>query len=408
MSKRILFCLALLISINKQVFSQQENEQTFEINFNGYVHWTAIYDSRQTVAAREGHFFLYPKNKELDANGTDVNAAANFNMLVIQTRAGVSIKGPSFLGAKTNGLIEAEFLGNSDNDVNGMRLRHSYINFDWQNTSLLIGQTWIPLFVVEVFPQQIGSSTGAPIQPFGRNPQIRLTQKFDKFKTIFALLSHRDYLSSGPNQSSVEYLRNAITPDAHIQLQYNEKNMVLGIGGEYKNLRPALKTELGYTTKKKVNGYAAISFCKFTFSPVTLRLYGLYGANLTDYTMLGGYAATNVDSSTMIRDYTPTKTYSVWTDVSYGDKLEYGIFAGYTKNLGADKEVITPFYGRGMDIDHIYRIAPRIQYTEGKVKTSFEVEFTSAAYGKNDSKGKVIDAQKVLNTRAYVAAFYFF
>ena len=109
-------------------------------------------------------------------------------------------------------------MGNSEADVNGFRLRHAFINLDWDNTSLLIGQTWIPMFITEAFPNQIGSNGGAPFQPFGRNPQIKLTQRIGKFSVIGALMTQRDYVSTGPNGSSSEYMRNSVLPAFDLQV----------------------------------------------------------------------------------------------------------------------------------------------------------------------------------------------
>jgi len=52
-------------------------QDEIKLNFEGYVNWTAIYDSRQTVSAREGHFLLYPKQEILNSNGKDINAAGS-------------------------------------------------------------------------------------------------------------------------------------------------------------------------------------------------------------------------------------------------------------------------------------------------------------------------------------------
>jgi hypothetical protein len=50
------------------------------IAFSGFVKTDVLYDSRQTVALREGHFLLYPSPALMDSLGTDINAKANFNM----------------------------------------------------------------------------------------------------------------------------------------------------------------------------------------------------------------------------------------------------------------------------------------------------------------------------------------
>ena len=83
----------------------------------------------------------------------DINASADLHMLNIQTRLKGDISGPDAFGAKTSGVIEAEFYGTSELDVNGFRLRHAYVKMDWQKTNLLVGQYWHPLFPAESFPE---------------------------------------------------------------------------------------------------------------------------------------------------------------------------------------------------------------------------------------------------------------
>jgi hypothetical protein len=106
--------------------------QDFGISFSGFVKTDIIYDSRQTVNLREGHFLLYPANRNLDLNGADINAKSSFNILSIQTRLTAKLKGPDAFSAKTSGVIESEFFGTSDADLNGLRLRHAFVKFDWE------------------------------------------------------------------------------------------------------------------------------------------------------------------------------------------------------------------------------------------------------------------------------------
>ena len=86
-------------------------------------------------------------------------------------------------GRRRLDFIEGEFFGTSDADVSGFRVRHAFLKLDWQSSSLLIGQFWHPMFVVEMFPGVVSFNTGAPFQPFARNPQIRFTHSFGDVKT---------------------------------------------------------------------------------------------------------------------------------------------------------------------------------------------------------------------------------
>jgi hypothetical protein len=116
--------LILLCTFSSLLFSQTD-KQSFGISFSGFVKTDIFYDTRQSVVIREGHFLLYPQNENLDVNGNDVNDKSSFNMLSIQTRLNGKITGPDAIGAKTSGVIEGEFFGHSESDINGFRLRHA-------------------------------------------------------------------------------------------------------------------------------------------------------------------------------------------------------------------------------------------------------------------------------------------
>jgi hypothetical protein len=403
-------CAVVLALVLAPFVRAQEKQPTYGITFSGFVKTDVMYDSRQTVAFREGHFLLYPSNIVNDRNNADVNAKDNFNILSIQTRLLGKITGPDALGAKTSGLIEGEFFGTSDADVSGFRIRHAYLKMDWASSSLLIGQFWHPMFVVEMFPGVVSFNTGAPFQPFSRNPQIRFSQSIGKVKLIAAAISQRDFQSSGPGGSSSAYLRNAVLPNLHGQLQYASGNTLLGCGFDYKVLTPRLVTTRNVATDASVAGTALLGYAKFVLDPVTVKAEGAWGGNLSDMLMLGGYAVRSTDPLSGVESYSALKSYSIWGEISAGKDLEIAVFAGFSKNLGASDNLTGAYFGRGTDIDELLRVAPRVAWNIGKVRFASEFEYTSAGYGTPNSlnKGKVENVKNVANARLLLAAYYFF
>jgi hypothetical protein len=390
-------------------FAQQE-QSAFGIAFSGFVKTDFMYDSRQTVALREGHFLLYPSPAVVDQFGTDINAKANFNILSIQTRILGKITGPDALGAKTSGLIEGEFFGTSDADVSGFRIRHAYVRMDWTTSSLLIGQFWHPMFVVEMYPGVVSFNTGAPFQAFSRNPQIRFSYNIDKVKLIAAAISQRDFQSNGPSGLSSSYLRNSIVPNLHAQLQYSNDGSMLGFGVDYKTLTPRLVTTKNVAADASIGSTSFLGYAKLTLDPVTIKAEGTYGENLSDLLMLGGYAINSVDTANGVERYSALKSFSFWGEISTGKEVEFALFAGYSKNLGAGDNLTGAYYGRGTDIDNLFRISPRVVWNTGKVRFSTEYEYTSATYGTPNSgnKGKVENLKSVANNRLLFAVYYFF
>jgi len=428
----------VLISIPLIGLAQEKKEEPkFGISFSGFVKTDIFYDSRQTVNIREGHFLLYPDNVSTDANDKDINAKSSFNILSIQSRLKGAITGPDAFGAKTSGVLEADFFGNAGSgldDVNGFRLRHAFVKLNWKSVELLVGQYWHPMFIAESFPGVISFNTGAPFQPFSRNPQIRVTKSFGGLKLIGCIFSQRDFTSIGPEYlvspttnkyvvtsvASSKYLRNSSIPNLHFQMQFNpaSTDYLFGIGVDYKSILPELYSvnnakTIRYESSKTLNSISGIAFAKLQFKPLTVKIEGVYAQNAFDMVMIGGYAVSQInDTSTGTKDFTNLSTGSIWLDAnSNGKKVQFGLFAGYTKNMGSAETIRTStFYARGSSIDNVYRVAPRIVFISGKLDIAVEIEHSVATYGKikADSKGSITDGKAVANTRGLLAFVYKF
>lgn len=406
--KKIFFATFILVFLFTLVKAQEKS--AFGISFSGFVKTDIIYDSRQTTSIREGFFLLYPAPILNDKNLEDINAKSNFNILSIQSRLTSKLSAPDAFSAKTSGLLEGEFFGHTEGDINGFRLRHAYVKLDWTNVSLLVGQTWHPMFIAEMFPGVVSFNTGVPFQPFSRNPQIRLTYASDNIKLIAGAMSQRDFQSNGPSGFSSIYLRNTVVPNLHLQFQYLNDKTHLGAGVDYKSLTPRLVTTKNVKTDETVSGISLIGFAKFNLNPITIKAQGIYAENNADLLQLGGYAVKNTDAVTGKETYTALSNFSAWGEISTGKEIEYAVFFGYAKSLGASDNITGAYYGRGTDIDNVLRISPRIQFNSEKNRISAELEYTSADYGKpnNLNKGMVEDLKTVSNLRLLVAFYLFF
>ncbi|MBR9974305.1 MAG: hypothetical protein KFF77_01870 [Bacteroidetes bacterium] len=411
----IVIPILLLVAVSS-VTVAQDGQKSFGISFSGFVKTDMLYDSRETVNVREGHFLLYPAAERAGAEGVDLNETPSFNMLSIQTRLKGDITGPEALGARTSGQIEGEFFGMTDGDINGFRLRHAFVKLDWGSTALLVGQTWHPMFVAECYPGVVSFNTGAPFQPFSRNPQVRVTQSFGGLRLIGVAATQRDFPSIGPDASgnpvtSSMFLRHAILPNLHFQAQYLADGHVFGAGVDYKQLLPSTATGIGTLSEETIAGTSLIGYAKLDLAPVTIKAEGTLGQNLSDLLQFGGFAMTAMDAATGEATYTTLDSYSVWGEVMYGKEFEVALFAGYSENLGAEENFLPgALYARGANIASLLRVSPRVQYTAGKVRFALELEYTSADYGtpEADNKGLVADTKSVANTRVLAAVFYFF
>lgn len=427
MKKNLLLLITLGLLTTLSSIAQDE-ENNFGIRFSGFVKSDFFYDSRQTVNAREGHFLLWPAAESLDFNNEDINANSSFGFLAVQSRLSGVITGPDALGAKTSGVIEGDFFGQNNDNINLFRLRHAMVKLKWTNTELIAGQYWNPLFVTGCFPGTISFNTGTPLQSFARNPQIRLTQNLGDFRIIAAALSQRDYATRGVNGPDSEYLRNSGTPDAHLQVHYNMQNkesntgVLLGTGIAYKTIVPRLYSEMitgplqsdKFKVDEKVKGLTAIAFTKVTLKALTFKLQARYGENIADVLSISGFAVKDVlNPTTGESSYTPLTNTTLWGEVhTNGKKWQAGIFGGFLKNNGTKEAMSDPsneVYGLGTNIESLIRISPRVSYASNKFKFAAEIEYTAAAYGSDfDINHQPASTNTVSNTRILLSTIYSF
>lgn len=415
-----------------EVKKAAENPATWGIKWGGFLRNDMYYDSRQVVSARpanQGELLLYPANKSADVNGNDINAVPSFNATAIISRLTGVVTGPDAFGAKTSGIIEAEFFGNANGNENVFRLRHAFAKLDWDKTQLAFGQFWHPLFVTDCFPGVLSFNTGMPFQPFARNPQVRLTQKLNNsFNLILAAVSQTEAFVSpgsstgialGASAGAQNFINDAVIPNLHAQLQYKTTALVAGLALDYKSVRPALKvlSAPGATTylatSENVNSTSLEAYAKITTKDVILKGEYVRGQNLYDHLMMGGYLAYGTVPNIT---YKPIQVNSMWFELmGTGKKVIPGLFVGYTNNDGSvESGVAVATYARGItanaaSLDHIFRVAPRMEFVSGKFKFSTEIEVTSAGYGTANATGLVHSASTdVTNTRLLFVTTYSF
>jgi hypothetical protein len=437
--KKIFLLLFFTISV---VFSEAQTTEKktplFGVTFTGLIKTDFLYDTRQTVTLRDGSLLFFPEPVRPDAEGNDINAKGTFNILSVQTKLTLKITGPDALGAKTSGLIEAEFFGNANPNINVFRLRHAYIKLNWTKTEVLAGQFWHPMYEVNCSPEVISADVGLPFKVYARNPQLRLTSDAGRFRFIFAALTQIDFTSNGPEGPSSKYLRNSILPELDFQVQYSTKNeekgteFQAGAGIDYLVLTPLMASEVvlkkaydtvinnlvthvnavtaTYMTNAKSTAWSANIFTKIRLPKITTKIGGIYTGNGYALSMIGGYAVKSVtDPDKGFVDYANINTIAFWADIATnGNKWQFAVFGGYSKNLGASGEVKGPYYARGYNIDHLYRISPRVLLNLNKLRFGGELEYTAAAYGTVNSKAQVINSKPVGNLRVLLSAYYYF
>lgn len=393
--KSLIFSLFLLLNI-PYIFS---SEPTSPFRFYGFIRNDFYFNSRQNEEGIDGIFNFFPKPVSLNSDGNDENAVPNAEMISVGTRLGMDYQGNEILGAKTSAKIEADFAGVSSTYYL-VRIRQAYAQLKWQRSSLLVGQAWHPLFG-NVMPTMVSFNAGVPFQPFNRSPQVRFSGELTKnIQYITAAIYQMQYTSNGPAGFSHTYMKNGLLPNLFAGLEYKNKNLLSGIGLDYKRIKP----DQLYISSLSANAYLQYSKGLFQF-----KAKAVYGQNLSDLIMSGGYGKA-FDASSKTYYYTNFNSMTGWVNVVYGKKWQTGFFGGYTEILGTGADLWQSngkytVYGRGFYsntqemVKNMIRLAPFISYNINGLSFGLEYNLTNAAFGKLQANGLVNQPYQVNNHR---------
>ena len=410
-----LFVSASAMAVQDTTQSKPANNG-WKLKFSGEINPQFYVDSRKTLSGREEEMMFYPLPEILDANGNDINAVPQLNMVAITSRLGLKIQTPDALGAKITGFMEGDFTGATNSGINMLRLRHAYMDMRWTNSELLIGQYWTPFVVHEIMPGTRPLNMGAPFHPYSRVVQARYTQYLGVIEAVGVAAFQLDNKSSGLSGGSTEYLRNSCIPDFTAMLRYNSGRLFVGVGYNLLVLQPRTTFSYNYTdyaTTTTFASHSATVFGKYEFDNYSLRMQAIVSQNMDAHLLMGGYAESPFDEAALAYSYQPFGGYTAWMDFGKSTgKWRPGVFFGYAKNTGFEKPVDDSwrFYGRGLDIDFVWRVQPRIGwYVSPSIQFFAEVEYTVAGYGVNpDEYYRYQSTNDVANTRFILAAVYKF
>lgn len=386
MRLKYVFLAAVALLQTGFVLSQDVVESKIKSKVFGHAIWEVFTDSRKSREGRDGELYFYPNPEVLDINGRDVNAVRTFTMLSLSARLGYRVEGFEAFGAKGMSMVEADFYGTNQDNINLLRIRHGMIKLNWERTQLITGMYWHPVIVDEMIPANISFGAGAPFHSLNRSPQLRLTFSLTQnIKITGAAIVNAYHRSAGAYDAQ----RNSGKPEVFTQISGSiEKNFLFGASASYKWLRPrteiALPGGTKFKTDKELGSFYTHAFGMMRVENFTLKLEGLYGQELSFLNMIGGYGKVT-DSDGLLGDYNYTNlnTFSIWLDASYKiSSVSLGLFAGHQSLRGADENYTSISSATNDNIDNIYRISPRISYSVDKLTFAFEYMLTGAVYGK--------------------------
>ena len=400
--------LGLLLSLALPLCAQKKN---ISYSFYGQVRGDLYVDSRASQEIVDGLFFLYPKDHAYDADGNDLNASPTGSFYLLYSRLGLDVQGPMIGQAKSSLKLEVDFRGSGSNWAL-LRIRHAYANLDWGKSAVLIGQTWHPLFG-EVSPQMLNLSTGAPFQPFNRSPQVRYRYQNSGWQLTATALWQLQYLSTGSNGKSEEYIKNSCIPEFYFGVDRKGNGWQVGAGVDVLSIVPRTQNvveEKTYKVSERVTGVSGELHAKYQDKDWFIAAKTLYATNLAHTCMLGGYGVTAIDPRTGEQDYAPYHHATAWLNVVYGKKWKPGFFVGYLKNLGANAPIVGQTYGVGLEVDQLFTTNWQLSYNLPHWRLGVEYTPSIAWFGTVDKAdgGRVHSDHHVTNHRAVVTMSYQF
>ncbi|MDX9847846.1 MAG: hypothetical protein RBT74_12760 [Tenuifilaceae bacterium] len=405
---------ALIILLSYALSAQEQApESKIKKTFYGWAAWEVFSDSRKSREGRDGELYFYPLAEVLDVNGNDINAVRTLTMLSITTRLGYRVEGFEVLGAKGMSMVEGDFYGTNQDNINLLRIRHAMINLSWEQSQLTAGMTSHPSIINEIIPGTISFGAGAPFHALNRAPQIRFTYNITpSIKVLGASIINAYHRSAGPYEAQ----RNSGKPEFFGQISAKIDNtFMFGFSASYKWLRPRMEFTSGadrYKTEKELGSFYTHAFALLKVSDFSLKAAGYFGEELSFLNMIGGYGmVTGSDGLYGDYDYTSLNTLSLWLDANYKlDKFNLGLFGGYQSLLGANDNYTGIASATNDNLSHLYRVSPRIMYTVEKLSFAFEYMLTGAIYGKTWDEKRVVTAANdpVLNHRFIMMTRYSF
>ncbi len=375
--KKLLIGLVGLMGLMGSVWAQSP----FSLSWHGFVNPHYYADSRAVVGGREDMMLFYPKPIVRDSMGRDINDGWQANMLAITARLGLRVNGPDMLGAKTSAYIEGDFTGSTNATINNLRLRHAYIDMRWAHHRLLAGQYWYPMVIHEIMPMTNPLNMGSPFHCYARQPQVRYEYSIHGIEVVAAASWQLDNMSqgllNGAPASSTLFARHSLVPELNLQARWNVGAFFFGYAANLKTIQSqvvSVATMLQHTELH--SSFSWSLFGRYNGPAFTVKAQALLNNSLYEGCSLGGYL--------MLADSTFSDWHfnTVWLDVERSKgHWRPGLFVGYARNLDHGNTDYLHCFGRGHDLEYLWRVQPRLTYkTLNGLDFTAEAEYTRAGY----------------------------
>jgi hypothetical protein len=220
MKKIVVIMLALCLAVPAVSYAGSATSR-FDLSIGGSVSFQMGWADYDTTAVGAGGM----PTRETKPESTSTKYG-NWLWGAQSTGLNFFIKGPDAWGAKTSAFVSTSFEGFFGGSTWGtLNLYLATMNFDWQNTSLMIGQgpslfgvlpTWQGNFF-GFTSLTYGGKGAAPVMP-----QITLTQRFGKnFSTQFGIASQDQFIQRADSPFYNDYNTRSDYPLFQGQLTYS-------------------------------------------------------------------------------------------------------------------------------------------------------------------------------------------
>ncbi len=379
-------------------------------SFYGFVRDYFAYDTRESVAGTGDLFYYLPKPNNYNEYGDDLNAVGSFRFLALTTRLGVDVTGYKVGRTDFGAKVETDFYSGVSGTTGTaqLRLRQAYMTIGWGDlpmggnsqqkayVKLTLGQAWHPIAADQ--PHVTSLETGTPFNAFSRTPEVLMDATLGKHFTLSAgAIWQMQYASTGPDGKTADYIKYGGIPEMYVGLSYKSGIFLGRVGMSVMSIKPRHTGEdaKGVEVKVKdrmtgVNPFIYIQFNKNKFEFKAKTIYSQAGDHMN---MMSGYGVSAMDYDDGHWEYTPNQVSSTWASFSYGKKWQVMFMAGYIKNLGTTKELVSMsnywYSSNGYpNLVSMWRIIPTIAYNVGKFTIALEYNLTSARYGDTSSYNK--------------------
>ena len=208
------------------------------------------------------------------------------------------------------GRIEMDFYGDNNGDNLIPRMRHGYIDIGYEKTqtSMVVGQDWVPVSQLNPSTIDFGILTAAG-NLWWRVPQVTVRQELGDFQVLASVMKHRR--TSTENEDRMPWLLSRI--------QYSNeilgKGGIVALGGGYRH------ADYGQNTSNNTDRWLVCGELKYVTGPFTFK-----GELWTGEGIGRNFLRYDLD---MAEDGEPASAYGGWADLTYAVNDKTTMTAGY-------------------------------------------------------------------------------